>query len=145
VVKKLLNIIWKFRDPGKTDESAPLFSRTPKRADGQVFSETVSFFLTESLYEEMQSVPCSDSLSTLIRASIRLGVGTFTGCPVLMKKLDRPGKKTRSFTLSVTEQMANELVVAFGTQKSLFIRASIELGIIYFSKRPEHIRTVEEI
>jgi len=103
----------------------------------------LSFWVNESLYEELRTFSGGRDISRLVRASIKLGLGIFRECPELMKAVDLRGKQKHHVTVWVDEATAGRVVVVSGNQQSRFIRASVEVGLPFFSAHPGIISTLE--
>jgi len=114
-----------------------LFSarRSPREA-------SLSFWTNASLYEDMRNFSGGCDMSSLLRASLRLGLGMFGECPELVRRFDTRGAQRHHVTVWVDESMAGRVVLVSKGQQSRFIRASVEVGLIVFRAHPELIPTL---
>lgn len=125
-----------------------------KRLDGEdvLFSGTrrtnkdalLSFWVNESLYEDLRRFGKGRDASRLLRASILLGLGVFRERPELMEVLDLRGRQKHHVTVWVDEAVAGRVVVVSGNLQSRFIRASVELGLAVFAVHPGLISILEQ-
>jgi hypothetical protein len=141
---RLLRIVWRFRRGNTPAENQELrFARTVQNACGRSLDEWLSFWAGESLYQDIRRMADGEDAAPFMRASIRLGLGIFAECPELVKHLDQRYGKDHSMSLLVTSDMSERLLMASGGRKSPMVRASIELGLLYFAVHPEHIRILD--
>jgi hypothetical protein len=130
--------------PEDQEEPSAMFSRwRVRRNPSRDLTETVSFWVSEALYQDIQQAVAGNDASPFIRSSVRLGLGLFSECPLLMRALDARGKKERSMSCLMHPHTVDKLMKVSGDRKSHFVRASIELGLVYFAQYPEHVVILE--
>lgn len=103
----------------------------------------VSFWVDDSLYEDIRSFAGERDASRFLRASLRLGLGVFQECPELLRRLDTRGRKKHSMSFWLDEATSGRLLVISQNQQSRLIRASVEVGLILFRAHPDLIPTLD--
>ena len=109
--------------------------RTPREA-------SLSFYVNNSLYEDLRHFAGGCDMSSLLRASLKLGLGVFGECPELLRRFDVRGAQKHHITVWVDESMAGRVLLTSRGQQSRFIRASAEIGLIVFRAHPDLIPTL---